>query len=81
MWLLLTFSCSIMVHECVHRRQVFRDVIGAEASEFISAETLCRREEKATAELMRIEGVKRFVIICRKAGEEDVETELNNISR
>jgi hypothetical protein len=55
MWILLTFSCQVMVHECTAQRQL------------MPSQKACVAAATASQERADALGLERFVLVCREA--------------
>jgi hypothetical protein len=55
MWLLLTFSCAVLVHECTAQKQL------------MPSESACISAATAAQERADAMGIERFLLICREA--------------
>lgn len=55
MWLLLTFSCAVMVHECTQQKQLMPN------------QAACIAAATAAQERADAMGIERFLLICREA--------------
>jgi hypothetical protein len=55
MWLLITFSCAVLVHECIHQKQL------------MPSESACISAATAAQERADAMGIERFLLICREA--------------
>lgn len=55
MWLLITFNCAVMVHECTQQKQLMPD------------QATCIAAATAAQERADAMGIERFLLICREA--------------
>lgn len=69
MWLLITFSCAMTVHECVTQKQTYHDIPATNTAPFRPAKQQCLDEAELKQDTMDLNGVSRFVLICREGKE------------